>query len=251
MKVKRATTRAVALNWAAFNSCCVRALGVTCFQTPSTWWREPGGSPIYLAALLLDPNASDQTVFDELVTVHEAWKGSPIQLYDFWASRELSELGYTRIFQNPWYGRSAAPIEPYELPRGLFIEIVETSEQLAEFERASHIGFDNSEASLPQRFAQHAEATLDESSMFYLNARLRGQVVASTIAYAAENVLSIYAISVLAPFRRRGYGTALVHAAVALRPDLPVSVYPDPPSVPMYTRWGFSQAEEIACWLRK
>ena len=80
--------------------------------------------------------------------------------------------------------------------------------------------------------------------------RGEGQVVASTIAYVAENLLSIYAISVLAPFRRRGFGTALVRAAVALRPDLSVSVYPDPLSVPMYTRWGFSPGEEIACWLR-
>jgi hypothetical protein len=40
----------------------------------------------------------------------------------------------------------------------------------------------------------------------------------------------------------------LVHAAVALRPDLPTSVHPDPPSVPMYTCWNFSRAKEIASW---
>ena len=228
----------------------MHALGLATFQSPVIWWREPGGSPIYLAALLLDPDASDQTVFDELASVHEAWKGSAIQLYDFWATRDLKRLGYTRLFQNPWYVRSAAPIEPCEMPKGLCIEIVKTSEQLVEFERASHIGFDNSEAALPQRLAQHGEATLDDPAMVYLNARLGGQVVASTIVYATESLLSIYAISVLAPFRLRGYGTALVNAAVALRPDLPASVYPDPPSVPMYTRWGFSRAEEIACWLR-
>ena len=127
---------------------------------------------------------------------------------------------------------------------------VKTADQLAEFERASHIGFSDSEADLPPCFTQNGEATLDDPGMFYLNARLGGEVVAGTIGYVAENMLSIYAISVLPAFRRRGYGTLLVHAAVALRPDLPVSVFPDPPSVPMYTPWGFSRADEIACWLR-
>ena len=128
---------------------------------------------------------------------------------------------------------------------------MKTSDQLAEFERASHIGFDISEADMPQRLSQHGEATLDDPAMVYLIARLRGPVVASTIVYAAEDVLSIYAISVLAPFRFRGFGTALVNAAVALRPDLPASVYPDPPSVPMYTRWDFFRGREIASWLRE
>ena len=71
MEVDPATTRAMALNWAAFNSSCVRALGLGTFQTPSLWWCEPGGSPNYLAALLLDPDALDQTVSDELAPVHE------------------------------------------------------------------------------------------------------------------------------------------------------------------------------------
>jgi GNAT superfamily N-acetyltransferase len=240
----------MALNFAGFESACVRALGVATFQTRSIWWREPGGSPIYSAGGILDPDVSDQAIFDELASVHAAWQGAPIELNDYWAIRDLTRLGYTRLFQNPWYVRSAAPIEPCELPQGLVIETVKTPEQLREFERACHLGFDNSEANLPQRFAQHGETTLDDPGMVYLNARLGGQVVASTIAHAAENMLGIYAISVLAPFRRRGYGTALVHAAVALRPDLPVSVWPDPPSMPMYTRWGFSRAEEIACWRR-
>ena len=95
-----------------------------------------------------------------------------------------------------------------------------------------------------------SEVTSQREVLSDVPLRVAGKVVAGTIAYATEDMVGIYAISVLAPFRRRGYGTALVHAAVALRPDLPVSVYPDPPSVPMYTRWGFSRAEEIACWLR-
>ncbi|MEM7127594.1 MAG: hypothetical protein AAF702_14775 [Chloroflexota bacterium] len=46
------------------------------------------------------------------------------------------------------------------------------------------------------------------------------------------------------------YAAAVVHAAVALRPDLPTSVFPDPPSVPIYRRIGFEPAGKIAIWSR-
>jgi GNAT superfamily N-acetyltransferase len=245
-----ATTRAMALNCAAWTESSVRALGVATFRTPSLWWREPGGSPIYLVALIFDPDAPDERIFDELSGVHRAWGASSVLLYDCWATRDVRALGYERRFQTPWYVRPASPIAPSALPPGLSIEIVKTSDQLAEFEQATCLGFEIDEADLPSRFAQHAEATLEDPGVHYLNARLDGRVVASTIAHATEDMLGIYGISTLPGFRRRGYGTALVRAAVALRPDLTASVHPDPPSVPMYTPWGFTPAGEIAVWRR-
>ncbi len=241
-------TRAMVLNCSAWTESSVRALGVPAFQSPSLWWRKPGGSPIYLAALILDPDAPDSLILDELDEVRGAWGPSPISLYDCWATRDLGDGGYERRFETPWYLRPASPIAPSPLPPGLSIESVTTSDHLADFERATCLGFETSEADLPARFGQHAEATLEDPGMYYLNARLGGQVVASTSAYATEDMLGIYGISTLPAFRRRGYGTALVHAAVALRPDLPASVHPDPPSVPMYTSWGFTRANEIAAW---
>ena len=229
MNADDATTRAMALNCSAFTESSLRALGVPALQTRSLWWREPGGSPIYLAALIFDPHASEERIFDELQEVHAAWGESSIVLYDCWATRDLSALGYAHQFQTPWYVRPASSIAPGVLPTGLSIEIVATPDELADFERASCIGFES--ADLPARFAQHGEATLEDPSMHYLNARLRGEVVASVIAYATEGMLGIYAISTVPSFRRRGYGTALVRAAVALRPDLSVTVHPDPPSV--------------------
>ena len=247
MNVDDGTTRAMALNCAAWTEASVRALGVSASRTRSLWWREPGGSPIYLAALIFVADAPDPRIADELEQVHAAWRTSPILLYDCQATRELGAVGYELRFETPWYLRPVSPIAPAVLPRGLSIEIVATGDQLAEFERATCPGFETPQ---PTRFAQHAEATLEDPGMYYLNARLGGRLVSSAIAYATDDMLGIYGISTLQAFRRRGYGTALVHAAVALRPDLPASVHPDPPSVPMYTCWGFSRARAIAVWRR-
>ena len=238
----------MALNCSAWTESSVRSLGVAASRTESLWWRQPGASAIYLAALIFDPHAPDSQILDELSNVRRAWGTSPVSLYDCWATRDLGSVGYERRFQTPWYARPPGPIAPAVLPTGLSIEIATTSEELAEFERASGLGFETAEADLPARFAQHAEATLQDPGMHYLNAWLDGRVVASTIDYATEDMLGIYAMSTLSPFRRRGYGTALVHAALALRSDLPASVHPDPPSVPMYTCWGLRRAGEIAAW---
>jgi predicted GNAT family acetyltransferase len=87
--------------------------------------------------------------------------------------------------------------------------------------------------------------------MHYLIARADGRVVASAIAYATMNMLGIYGISTLPEFRRRGYATALVREATSLRPDLPVSVQPDPASVRIYTDMGFVPAGQIAAWQKE
>ena len=68
------------------------------------------------------------------------------------------------------------------------------------------------------------------------------------ITYATRDVLGIYGISTVPAFRRRGFATALVRAAVTVRPELPVSVQPDPESVPIYTGLEFLPAGHVAAW---
>lgn len=162
-------------------------------------------------------------------------------------------MGFTREWMEPWYLRRPSPLpRNFALPPGLSIGAVTNAKELAEFEEASWEGFETPEAARRVgRFGQHAEGTLDDKGMHYLIARLDGRVVASTIAYATADMLGIYGISTLPEFRRRGYATALVRAAVSLRSDLPVSAeirLESARSARMYTETGFVRAGQVAVW---
>lgn len=211
---------------------------------------KPGGSPIYLSAIITDPQAADDILDADLRLVKTAWGTGPVSLWDCWAARDLGGLGFRRQWVEPWYLRPPSPLPSnFTRPSGLFIEAVTNAEQLAEFEQASWEGFEMTEAARKfGKFGQHALGTLEDEGMRYLMARLEGRVVASTIAYATRDVLGIYGISTIPEFRRRGYATALVRAAASLRPDLPVSAQPDPPSVRMHTDLGFVPAGQVAAW---
>lgn len=249
-RVRDSTTMATALNVAAWIDSSVACLGVQTFRTASLWWRKPGGSPIYLSAIITDPQAADDVLHADLRLVETEWGTKGISLWDCWATRDLTGMGFKRQWVEPWYLRHPSPLpSDFTLPSGLSIETVTNAEQLAEFEQASWEGFEMTEAAREVgRFGQHAQDTLEDEGMGYLLARLHGRVVASTIAYATQDMLGIYGISTVPEFRRRGYATALVRATVSLRSDLPVSVQPDPESVRMYTNAGFDMAGQVAAW---
>lgn len=249
-KDENSSTKAMALNVAAWIDSSVLCLGVQTFRTASLWWRKPGGSPIYLSAIVTDPMAADDVLHADLRLVETKWGTEQVSLWDCWAVRDLSGMGFKRQWVEPWYLRHPSPLPSNSgLPSGLSIEAVINIRQLAEFEQASWEGFEMIEgARTVGRFGQHAEGTLHDKGMHYLIARLDGRVVASTIAYATTDMLGIYGISTVPDFRRRGYATTLVRAAVSLRSDLPVSVQPDPESVRIYTDTGFVPAGQVAAW---
>jgi GNAT superfamily N-acetyltransferase len=257
LTVDETMSRAMALNLAAWHDSSVKPFGLQTFWTGSLWWRQRGNAPIYLAAIVVDGQTPNDALFSDLRTVQDAWAATTIDLYECWGRRDLSGIGFEQRWKNPWYLRPAASIAESTLPDGLSIETVTTADQLAEFERASWEGFEEPEEEPDvafrdrQPFSWHARATLDDPGMYYLVARLDGQVVASTIAYVTDDMVGIYGLSTLPRFRRRGYATALVRASVALRPDLPVSVYPDPETVPIYTGMGFVRGGDIAVWQKK
>lgn len=246
-------SKAMALNLADWHIASVKHDGIASYYTDSLWWRCPGSSGIYLGAIIHDGATADEETFAELRAVKDLWGAQSFGVYDCWGTRDLSEIGFHFIVKNPWYLRPPAPAPALNLPAGVTIEIAKTLQQLADFEWATWEGFeepaDAEEAFRGrQTFSQHPAGTLEEEGMYYLNARLDGKVVAGVIIHRTVDMMGVYGISTLIPYRRRGYASALMRFAVALRPDLPMSVFPDPVSVPVYSVLGFARAGEIAIW---
>jgi GNAT superfamily N-acetyltransferase len=246
-------SRSMALNLADWHRSSVQHFGLESYYTPSLWWRQPGGSGIYLGALIHDAQASDEETFAELQAVERVWGTQGFWIYDCWGTRDLTPIDFEQVVKNPWYLRAPGAAPTLALPEGLSVEIARTPQQLADFERETWEGFEepeNPEEAFQGRetFSQHPVGTLEDAGMYYLNARLDGEVVAGVIIHTTEDMLGVYGISTLPRFRRRGYAAALVRAALALRPDLPMSVFPDPVSLPIYSIVGFEPAGEIAIW---
>jgi hypothetical protein len=247
------TTKAMALNLADWHVASIKYDGVQSYYTDSLWWRRPGSSGIYLGALIHDAQTADEETFAELQAVKAVWGEQSFGIYDCWGTRDLSEIGFRFVVRNPWYLRPPAPAPALNLPTGLAIEIAKTQQQLADFEWATWDGFeepaDAEEAFRGrQTFSQHPAGTLEEEGMYYLNARLDGKVVASVIIHRTKDLMGVYGISRFIPYLRRGYAWTLMRFAVTLRPDLPMSVFPDPDSLPIYSVLGFERAGEIAIW---
>lgn len=244
-------THAMALNLAAWMGSSLRPYDVATETTDSIWWRQPGASGIYLGALTIADHASDAELHADFGLVTHAWQPKQFGLYDCWASRDLNPLGFKKIVQNPWYLRPAEPLSVLTIPAGLSINVVTAPAELAAFEEASRLGFGDTETVDPtwKRFAQHHPDTLADPQMSYLVGLLDGQIVSSIITHVTDGMVGIYGLSTLPSFRRRGYAAALVHAAVARDPECQACVFPDPDSVPIYTRIGFEPAGEIAFWM--
>lgn len=245
-------TRAMSLNLAAWTEASIQPYGVSATMTDTLWWRQPGASGIYLPATIIDGHCADDALFADLETVTNAWHPKGFLLYDCWANRDLTPLGFEKIAQNPWYIRLPGPMELLSMPDGFMPEFVTRQTEFSDFEQATLLGFEVSEDELDSHkpFDTHHPATMAGAGMLYINGRMytTGDVVSSIITHKTADVVGIYGLSTLPAHRRRGYAAALVGAATAVHKELPIVVQPDPPSVPMYTRLGYVVGGEVAMW---
>jgi len=84
-KAENSATKAMALNVAAWIDSSVVNLGVETFQTEGLWWRKPGGSPIYLSAIVTDAEVADDVLHADLRLVEAAWGSEELSVWDCWA----------------------------------------------------------------------------------------------------------------------------------------------------------------------
>lgn len=146
-------TKTMALNLADWMCASLQPFGVETHYDGALWWRQPGGSGIYLGATSVGKYTTSGDFTNDLAKVVTAWGNEEFSLYDCWGTYDLREAGFVREVQNPWYLRpdGALAEDGYQLPAGLRVERVTTAEGLDQFERASWVGFEENEEMLATR----------------------------------------------------------------------------------------------------
>jgi predicted GNAT family acetyltransferase len=81
--------------------------------------------------------------------------------------------------------------------------------------------------------------------------RVAGRAIGAAMGYRTDAAVGVFGVTVVASARRRGYGTALTHAAMLTHTRLPCILSPSPEGAPLYTKLGFSRVGELSIWSRK
>ncbi|MFT4218356.1 MAG: GNAT family N-acetyltransferase [Micropruina sp.] len=144
--------------------------------------------------------------------------------------REAEPAGWWMI-REP--GRSA---ETAAVP-GLVIHRAVTDADVAWFEQLSFLAADGHP---PQRPGElHPPGSQRLPGVTLLFAELDGAGVGTAASIATARVNNIGAVAVLPAFRRRGIGSALTEAAVAVAPGVPATLAATPVGRGVYRRLGF------------
>ncbi|MCX7620078.1 MAG: GNAT family N-acetyltransferase [Acidimicrobiales bacterium] len=167
---------------------------------------------------------------------------------DSFATFDLGGLGLQRVGTAPWYARPPGRVTVASRPDGIVIRRVANQDELRQFERAILIAF-----TLPfsvEPFALHSPAILDDPAMHVLAGWCDGHLVSTSMAYEAAGVLGIYGIGTIPKFRGRGFARAMTETALAICPELPVTLQPTQAAAPMYRALGFAPIGTYALWRR-
>jgi GNAT superfamily N-acetyltransferase len=160
---------------------------------------------------------------------------------------DLAHFGLEREHERPCFWRAAGQEGAPPMTGDLEIVEVKSAELLADFEATSAEGF---EATAVQRFAQHAPGVLADPRFRLWLGRVEGRDVGAAMAYADDDLIGIYGVTVVPSARRRGYGAALTWQAIQANPRLPAALQPSDMAVEMYRRLGFAPIGHFSAWHR-
>jgi GNAT superfamily N-acetyltransferase len=235
-----------ASNMANWHATSVEALGHTSACWPGAWATNGPIPGLYLNAIVFSVGQSAATQVEQLAAF---FADSPamrrLAIADGTNQLDLAPLGLHREQARPCFwrapGQTGEPLMPGEL------EIVEvtSAEVLADFEATSVIGFETATVS---RFAWHAPGVLADPRFLMWLAKVDGRGVGAAMAYAGDDLIGIYGVTVVPGARRRGYGAALTWHAIRAYPRLPAALQPSDMAVAMYQRLGFAPIGHFSGW---
>lgn len=209
-------------------------------ETDADAWRllDPPPMPWYFTAITRRPEAPPEALASVRGTV-----------CDGWARLDLEPFGFERRDGEPWFFRPPGPLEPAGSPPALEIVRATTPAEIVEFEAVSVRGFDAEDAEV-EVGSVHPATILDDPRMTCWIGRAGGRPVAAAMSYETDGAIGIFGVTTVPSARRRGYGTAITHAAILPDSGLPAVLSPSPDAERLYERLGFRAVGELRKWWR-
>ncbi len=243
---------ATAANLAGWHATCTRSVGVRSSETEWSWATREPAPVIFFAAITLGPAPAVELAGPrgEALLDLIAGRTESLAVCDSWNALDLSAGGLHHEESQVWMARRASTgPPPARLPStDLQIVTVVDESELVEFEAAHNEGFGSKP--MPPR-TYYGASILDDPRMTVLVARdTAGRAVGTAMAYASDEVVAIYSVSVVPSCRGRGVGWSLTSAAMASVPDRTAVLQPSEEGASMYRRMGFEPFTSFAVWVR-
>jgi len=221
--------------YAGWHTSWLTALGLRSGRQEGVWRALDRPPTIYLAGITLDSAVPSEAVADV-----------PGSVGDVWHALDLAPHGFRIWRTEPWFYRPPGPLPPSP-ETDLELVPVTTPQEVEEFEAVSVRGFGKEDETIePGTF--HPPSVLEDEAMHMFLGRAEGRAVAAAMGYVLDDAVGVFGVTTVASARRRGYGTAVTHAALLEDTGLPAVLAPSEEAVNMYRRLGFRSVGRLRIW---
>ena len=226
------------------------ALGVGWVERGDVARRTRPSTPVFLGALSLRAG-----VPAALLAAAVADLEGEVAVRDAGGAEDLGPFGFVLQAREPWMLRQPAPptagaVPPGSGPAGLEVTPCRTPAEVELFERTSVEGFTGTTAGWVPGTIHPPAASLKVPGLTLFLARLDGQPVGTAIAAADDTVLNVAGVAVVRSARRRGIGTRLTLACLAVAPSVPAVLSSSEDGHAAYRALGFADVGPSALWWR-
>lgn len=214
-------------------------------ERTSTLWLNRHTPPIpYSHVITLDPEADAAETQSQVEAFIESRpEGAPIGVNDSFSNLDLATVGRKVLFSDLWFFREPGPCE-LRTPDELEIVTVKRAAQVAEFNRAEALGFGGErEADL------YLAPIVEDRRHRLLIGRVDGELVCSVLTFNNGDSVGVYALSTVPYARNKGYGEAIVRAALLNNDELPAFTNPSSMSNGLFGRIGFREIGKRTIWV--
>jgi GNAT superfamily N-acetyltransferase len=221
------------------------ALGVEWEERDGVGRRLGDASPVYLGALTLASSVPASALADAV-----AGLSGRVGVCDSWETLDLSAFGFRRAWVHAWMLRSPAPVRT-PVPPGLHVVAARTPADVMVFEQTVFEAADGRFEESWRGTVHPASTSLSVPGVTLFTGWLDGVPVGTSLAAVDGRVVQVSGVAVMPSARRRGVGTALTAAAVAVAPELPAVLDSTTLGHGVYLGLGFRDVGRNAIWERR